>query len=62
MPHETTYERADELLDEARGYLPVDGAVPDPGHDPVARARGNGAVTNTCFATCLRGYVLANFA
>jgi hypothetical protein len=39
MPHETTYERADELLDEARGYLPVDGAVPEPGHDPVAHAQ-----------------------
>lgn len=39
MAHETTYARAQELLDEARGYLPVGGAVPEPGNDPIAYAQ-----------------------
>ncbi len=39
MTHETTYARADELLDEARGYLPVGEAMPEPGNNPVAYAQ-----------------------
>jgi hypothetical protein len=39
MTHETTYTRAQALLDEAREYLPVGGAQLEPGNDPVAYAQ-----------------------
>lgn len=39
MSHETTYTRAQELLDEAREGLPVGGALPESGNDPVAYAQ-----------------------